>query len=209
MSASPKAPAPHQALEVCTIRIELRDTEPLIWREVEVPTGITLNVLHDVVQAAMGWMNQHLWEFTIAKQRFGSAGAGGWGGPPVASARRTVLRDVLKPRRTVIDYLYDFGDSWEHRLTVSAIRPGDPATPYPRYVGGEWNAPPDDCGGLPGFYNALDAFADPNHPDREELLEWWGEYDPKVIDEAAVKAALGRIAKRLQTAAAKAAKPKA
>ena len=46
--------------EIATVRIELRDTDPLIWREVEVPTSITLKVLHDVIQAVMGWFDYHL-----------------------------------------------------------------------------------------------------------------------------------------------------
>ena len=47
--------------EIATVRIELRHTDPLIWREVEVPTSITLMVLHDIIQAVMGWFDCHLW----------------------------------------------------------------------------------------------------------------------------------------------------
>ena len=57
--------------QICTVRIELLDTDPLIWREVEVPTSITLKVLHDIVQITMGWLDYHLWEFTIGKQACG------------------------------------------------------------------------------------------------------------------------------------------
>jgi hypothetical protein len=57
--------------EICTLRIELCGTDPLIWRQVEVPTSITLKVLHEIIQAAMGWLNYHLWEFTIGKQTYG------------------------------------------------------------------------------------------------------------------------------------------
>ena len=56
---------------IATLRIELQDTDPVIWRQVEVPTSITLKVLHDIIQAVMGWFNYHLWEFTIGKQRYG------------------------------------------------------------------------------------------------------------------------------------------
>jgi hypothetical protein len=40
--------------QICTVRIELLDTNPLIWREVQVPTSITLRMLHDIVEIAMG-----------------------------------------------------------------------------------------------------------------------------------------------------------
>ncbi len=49
--------------EIATLRIELRYTDPLIWREVEVPTSITLKVLHDIIRAVMGWFDYHFWEF--------------------------------------------------------------------------------------------------------------------------------------------------
>jgi len=87
-----------------------------------------------------------------------------WGTEPRTDAGKVRLRDVLRPRRTTIDYLYDFGDCWEHRLTVTNVRAGNPDLSYPRYIAGERNAPPEDCGGIPGFYETLDAVADPNHP---------------------------------------------
>jgi hypothetical protein len=104
------------------------------------------------------------------------------------------LRDVLRPRRTTIDYLYDYGDSWKHRLTVTSIRAGDPEASYPRYVRGEKNAPPEGCGGLFGFYDMLDALADPNHPDHAEVTERTDGYDPETVDEMRIKLVLGRIA---------------
>jgi len=112
----------------------------------------------------MNWQNCHLWEFTIGKQRFGPALDDDWDDEARQDAGKVSLREVLKPRKTVIDYLYDFGDSWEHRLSVSKVRPAEAGIQYPRYTGGENNAPPEDCGGLPGFYNTLDALADKKHP---------------------------------------------
>ena len=46
------------------VRIEWCDSDPLIWRQVKVPTSITLKALHDVIQMVMGWLDCHLWEFT-------------------------------------------------------------------------------------------------------------------------------------------------
>ena len=65
--------------KIATIRIELRHTDPLIWRQVEVPTSITLKVLHDIIQAVMGWFDYHLWEFRIGKQRYGLPMDDDWG----------------------------------------------------------------------------------------------------------------------------------
>ena len=94
---------------------------------------------------------------------------------------------MLNPRKTTIDYLYDFGDCWERRLIVTDIRQGEPGVLLPRYIGGEWAGPPEDAGGVPGFYEKLDAMADPDHPEHDDIVEWLGDYDPKEIDELPLK----------------------
>lgn len=192
--------------EIASVRIELRDSDPLIWRQVEVPTSITLKVLHDVIQIVMGWFDYHLWEFTIGRQRYGLPMDEDWGTEPRIEATKVRLRDVLKQRKTTIDYLYDFGDSWELRLTVTDVRVGEPGVSYPRYVAGEHNAPPEDCGGIPGFYELLDAIADSRHPSHPEAKEWLDDYDPNVIDELPIKYALARIANRRNAARTRLAK---
>ncbi len=194
--------------EIAAVRIELRDSDPPIWREVDVPTSITLKTLHAIIQATMGWSDYHLWEFTIAKRRYGPPMDEDWGSEPRADAGKIRLRDVLRPRKTTIDYLYDFGDCWEHRLTVSNVRPGAPDLGYPRYVAGERNAPPEDCGGIPGFYEKLDAAGDPGRPGHAEAKQWLDDYDPDEIDELPIKYALGRIAKQRNAAKARLAKRK-
>ena len=206
MSSTSKHAAPESINQIATIRIELRHTNPVIWRKVDVPTSVTLKVLHDIVQAVMGWFDYHLWEFTIDKRRYGPPMDDDWESTPRIEATKVRLRDILKPRKTNIDYLYDFGDSWEHRLTVTDIRQGKPAISYPRYIGGIGNAPPEDCGGIPGFYGTLDAIADPNHPNHADAKEWFDEYDPNVIDVLPIKSALSRIANRRNAAKVRLAK---
>ena len=91
------------------------------------------------------------------------------------------------------------GDCWEHLLTLTKPRPADPASTYPRYIAGENPAPPEDCGGIPGFYAQLEALADPNHPDHEDAKDWFGDYDPNRLDEQPIKDRLARIANRRRT----------
>jgi Plasmid pRiA4b ORF-3-like protein len=208
MSPARKNDSSDSVNEIATVRIELRDSDPLIWRRVEVPTSVTLKILHDIIQAVMGWSDYHLWEFTIGKQKYGLPVDENWGTKPRLEASKVRLRDVLKPRKTGIDYTYDFGDCWEHRLTVTDVRAGQPGVSYPRYIGGEWNAPPEDCGGIPGFYAMLEASADPTHPNHAEAKEWADDYDPQVIDELPIKYALGRIANRRNAALARPGKKK-
>ena len=126
-----------------------------------------------------------------------------WGTEPRIDVAKVRLREVLTPRKTTISYVYDFGDDWEHRLILTNIRQEEPGVGYPRYIAGEGNAPPEDCGGIPGFYEKLDIAADPNHPENAEIREWLDDYDPNLIDELQIKISLGRIAKRRNAAKAR------
>jgi len=193
--------------EIATLRIELKDSDPLIWRVVEVPTSVTLKVLHDIVQAAMGWLDYHLWEMVIGGQIYGLPMEEDWGTAPRKVASRTRLRDVLAPGTTKIDYTYDFGDDWKHSITVSDVRAGDPGTAYPRFLAGERDCPPEDCGGIPGFYEMLEARADPEHPDHADVSEWLDGYDPDDLDIFPIQVALDRIAARRNAAAKRIIKP--
>lgn len=186
--------------EICTMRIELSGSDPLIWRQVDVPTSMTLKAVHEAIQAAMGWFDYHLWEFTIGERRYGLPMDEDWGTEPRVEAGKVRLRDVLAPGKTVMTYVYDFGDDWQHRLVLTSIRQGDPDTEYPHFVAGEGSAPPEDCGGLSGFYEKLEILGDPLHPDHAELKEWLEDYDPNSIDELVIKISLSRIARRRNAA---------
>ena len=49
----------------------------------------------------------------------------------------------------------------------------------PVCTAGENACPPEDCGGIYGYYDLLAAVADPKHPDHEDWIEWMEEdFDP-------------------------------
>jgi hypothetical protein len=177
---------------IATLRIDLLDSDPPIWREVEVPIAMTLKQLHALVQAAMGWEDAHLGEFAVGRERVGSS-----------RAAKLTLQVLLRPRTTKLTYTYDFGDCWVHQLTLTKPRAADPGLAYPRYVAGEHPAPPEDCGGIPGFYAQLEILADPNHPDHNDAKEWFGDYNQNRFDGQLIKDRLTRIANRRRSASAK------
>jgi len=185
---------------IARLHVELADTNPLIWRRVEVPVDANLKMLHDVVQGAMGWLDYHLWEFEADDRRYGVPDPE-WKDDSLFAAKNTKLKTLLDRGVRRFLYTYDMGDSWEHIVTVEAIEDGQPATKYPRYVDGERRAPPEDCGGTPGFEAFLDAIANPKHPEHKDATEWhrgcYGHaFDPDTIDELDAKLAIGAIAKR-------------
>jgi hypothetical protein len=57
--------------KIVRIRIAIKDIAPEIWRLVEVPLGIHLKGLHDVIQAVFGWQDCHIFEFRIGEKHYG------------------------------------------------------------------------------------------------------------------------------------------
>lgn len=185
---------------IARLHIALADTDPSIWRRIEVPVEGSLKMLHDVIQGAMGWLDYHLWEFETGDKRYGVIDPD-WPDDRLFAAKNTKLKTLLDRDVHQFLYTYDMGDSWEHIVTVEAVEEGAPGTKYPRYVEGENRAPPEDCGGTPGFEVFLDAVSDPRHPEHKDATEWhhgcYGKtFDPNEIDERDAKLRIGAIAKR-------------
>jgi hypothetical protein len=165
---------------VLQLHIELRYLKPKIWRRVLVPDTITLAQLHGVIQVLFEWGGGHLHEFTAGGERYGSSDLD-FDMLGEVRSERTRLTKALTPSGA-IDYVYDFGDNWEHRIKLEKVLPPSDQK-LPVCVGGANAAPPDDCGGPPGYVDLLEALADPNHPEHEEMTQWLDrDWDPKAFD---------------------------
>jgi hypothetical protein len=188
---------------IARLRISLNDTDPEIWRVVDVPLTASLKMLHDIVQAAMGWEDYHLWEFETGDRRYGLPDPE-WPDDELAAAKNIKLGALIERGVREMTYTYDMGDNWEHAIAVEAVRPGDPDAKYPRFIDGARRCPPEDVGGVPGYENFLEAIADPDHEEHGELRQWYGgPYDPDDIDELITKRRVAAIA--IRRAAGKAA----
>jgi len=191
---------------IVRLKITLADTEPPIWRRVEVHAAMTLKDLHSVIQAAMGWDNAHLYQFHVGRETIAGPGMGGegFGLPRAIGAGRVRLADLAARGVKRFAYEYDMGDSWGHQLQIEKLLPADPAASYPRFIDGAMHCPPEDVGGIPGFYDFLDALADPKHPDHADRLDWYGgTFDPADLGDDRIRKALARIANRQKRAVAK------
>lgn len=176
---------------VLQLHIELRHTKPKIWRRVLVPETITLARLHGVIQAAFQWGGGHMHEFEAAGERYGTSDPD-YDPPGSVRSERIKLTTVLTGAGT-IEYLYDFGDSWEHRIKLEKVlAPMDMKLPV--CVAGANAAPPDDCGGVPGYEEFVAAMADPNHPEHADMRAWIGrDWDPGAFDIEHVNSWLAEI----------------
>jgi hypothetical protein len=181
---------------IVRLRISLDDIEPEIWRVVEMPSTGSLKLLHDVIQAAMGWEDYHLWHFEAVDRRYGVPNPE-WPDHNLVAAKNVELGSLIDRGVREITYTYDMGDDWRHTIVVEQIGSAEANIKYPRFVAGERRCPPEDVGGLPGFALFLDAIGDPTHEEHGRLLEWYGgPFDPGDIGERAGKHAVAAIANR-------------
>lgn len=182
--------------DIAILRIELEDIDPLIWRRVAVRTLINLKSVHGVIQAAMGWLDRHLWEFTANERKYSVLipNDPDWNAR-INNAATTKLSALLATGVEGISYIYDIGDNWQHRIIVEKLKAAEPGVLYPQFLGGERRCPPEDCGGFPGYYDFLDNIASKQSKKRKAALDWYGApYDPDEIDEQQIVIALNRIA---------------
>ncbi len=167
------------------LEIELIDIEPAIWRRFVVPANITLDRLHDVIQIVMGWTDSHLHEFVISKKRYTEYPESKEDGLECGKYR---LGDLIKQKGREFFYHYDFGDGWEHRLVLEENRyPVSTSEPELICMDGERACPPEDVGGVPGYFEFCKALQDPTHEDHESYMDWsGGNFDSEQFDSDSV-----------------------
>lgn len=167
---------------VYQLKIALVGAKPPIWRRFLVEDSIPLDQLHDVVQIVMGWTDSHLHQFVVGRIRY-LVPEPDFGTPEDRDEADYTIRQVLKREKDAIFYEYDFGDGWRHKITLERILPPDPERTLPVCVKGKGACPPEDVGGPWGYYAMLEALSDPNHPRREEFVDWIGDdFDPAAFD---------------------------
>lgn len=160
-----KTPPPQGSL---VLRVDLMDTPLKIWRRIQVPASLSLTDLHTVLQVAMGWEDSHLWQFTDQQGRSYSFSEGeGW--MQDLDPQSYCIGDLLKQEKDYLDYLYDFGDSWDHRLKLEKRLPESLS---PQVLKGKNACPPEDCGGVWGYAELLQVLAKKRKTaEEQELLE--------------------------------------
>jgi hypothetical protein len=111
----------------------------------------------------MGWTDSHLHEFTIREKRYA---------PPneedqfleIETLDESKFRlNQLLEAGEVFEYLYDFGDSWQHRITVESIRNLDKDDSNAGRIwveSGQRACPPEDAGGILGYQESLATLED-------------------------------------------------
>ena len=171
------------------VKVTLQGVKPPVWRRLLVPCSISLRKLHDILQVALGWTNAHLHLFDVRGQTYGVPD------PDFANDTRNDARvqldQMLVREKDAMFYEYDFGDGWRHKIVLEKIVHPTPEMRAPLCIAGARACPPEDCGGIWGYANLMDAVANPSHPEHEAMLEWLGdEFDPAHFNVEEVNAIL-------------------
>ncbi|MEW6238825.1 MAG: plasmid pRiA4b ORF-3 family protein [Candidatus Omnitrophota bacterium] len=176
--------------KIYRLNITLQYSNPPIWRSFEVPYRITLSRLHRIIQIVMGWEDDHLWDFVVGKTFYSDSPSYSdlsfFGLPnkiKIVDSSMTMLCAVLKRVGNKIVYIYDMGDNWKHDIVLEEKFPPETGVSYPRCIAGERACPPEDCGGIGGYYSMMECLSDPQNSEYEFYKEWLGdEYDPAHFD---------------------------
>lgn len=150
--------------KVFQFKIKLCGIKPMIWRRVLVLSTDTFRDFHHTIQAAMGWEDYHLHQFTIFN-------------PQTASEyclednedNNWKLGQFFSMDNKKASYVYDFGDDWEHEIVLEKILEKSQGQKYPQCIAGERACPPEDCGGIWGYEHLLKVIKDPNHSDYDDI----------------------------------------
>ena len=185
---------------VLQFKCTLLHTKPPVWRRVHVPESYTFYDLHVAVQDAMNWLDYHLHHFEIPvkeQKRERVLIECPWCDPWdmdddwLITTEIPIKDYIYKPSDRAI-YRYDYGDGWEMSVSLEKILPKTKNTTYPNCLDGKLAAPPEDCGGIPGYYQCIKAFeaADelekrPDTEENEELRErlvWLSGWNPYLFN---------------------------
>ena len=181
------------SLQIYQLKVTLRGIKPAVWRRLLVRSDTSLDLLHEILQSAMGWFDMHLHAFEADGVEYGIPDDEF--GLPVEDEQGVMLAQIAPVVGARLKYRYDFGDGWEHDLRVEKILTPQTGGVYPRCIDGRRASPPEDVGGIAGYASFLEIVADARHPERAEWLEWaGGEFDPEAFDLESVNAALALLA---------------
>ncbi|RVU34342.1 plasmid pRiA4b ORF-3 family protein [Rheinheimera riviphila] len=169
---------------VYQLKIQLKGSKPVISRTLQVMNTVSLESLHEILQIALGWEMEHSYEFKNAELSFVPPWFEFADGSFYSSYGQ--LRDLLKNQGDKMTYVYDFGDWWEHQITLEKVLPAGRSNTPTQLLKAKGECPPEDIGGI-AFYNHIRAvLTDPTHQDHKKFCRKYkiksGTWDADFVD---------------------------
>ncbi|GHT36527.1 hypothetical protein FACS189427_08310 [Planctomycetales bacterium] len=184
------------------LKITLQKTPNLIWRRFAVPSFITLNRLHEVIQSVMGWENKRQHYYSANKQRFVPSGQFTAEQPAegrISTAPAGTLPDGLPENAFSLDdivfrsgchlkYIYGTAErQWIHLVNVENTRFGSGTCPYPIYcTEGIRACPPESVADAEEFAGIIAAIKNPGKAEYSEICRQYVGFEPDKFDVEAI-----------------------
>ena len=118
---------------------------PEVWRRIEMTGDQTLHDLHNTIQNAFNWDDDHPYAFFLSGKPWDQASA--YESPFIGEGRSAAAHRLehlpLKAGKQFL-YIFDFGDELRHEIKLEAIQPNQrqPGANYPRITEQHGEAPP-------------------------------------------------------------------
>jgi hypothetical protein len=185
-----KEPAP-----IYQFKISLAFSDPLIWRRLQIDGNCSLDRFHTVLQLCMGWSDIHTHRFLIGKVFYAPSQQNDIfekTGERNESDFRLV--DLENDMKWCFTYVYDFGDGWEHEIELEESIPAKAGLPPSVLLAGERACPPENIGGIPGYYEFLTIINNPQDKRYKMISKWYGadRFNPDLFDIRSINKALKR-----------------
>ena len=161
--------------------VTLKDSPRKVYRQLIVPSDLTLNHLGEILVRAVGWEGYHLNQFIAGKTYYAEPSDDEWMMDMQEDASKFTIGSLLNRVKSKIKWEYDFGDSWVHEITlVEKQAVDDNEMVKVQLLKGSGACPPEDCGGIGGYRHLLNVLKNPDDEEYEEMIEWLGgRFDPK------------------------------
>lgn len=139
--------------ELYQFKISIKDSKPLIWRRFLVNKDITFRQFHSIIQAVMGWQDYHMYAFAFDKFHIVRPEMDAYFfGEYSPYANEVNLYEMVNRLRQKFLYIYDFNNDWRHEIVFEKRIAMQDNALFPYCLEGEITCPPEDCGGLKGYY---------------------------------------------------------
>lgn len=160
------------------IKVSIRDTKPLVWRRLQIPSGITFHELNAIIQLAFGWCGYHLYSFEVGAtlHQYGlhieEPSDESFDMPWEFASSYKEKIDKYFERYKKIKYVYDFGDDWLHDIVIEKEIYTDKKLKYPVCIKAKMANLPEDCGGPYGYIELLEILDGPKNEEYKDLRKW-------------------------------------
>lgn len=176
------------APQIYQIKITLNGSKPKVWRRLLVYSDTMLDDMHRIIQTSMGWKNSHLHLFDDGINQYAPSE---FEVAKTMDSRAMNLKAILKNQESIINYVYDLGDRWEHEILLEEILMEYVSGQIPKCISGKSSCPPEDCGGIYGYTELLSIISNPKHEEYESMIDWLGDdFDPNYFDMNEINIAL-------------------